>query len=46
MNKKKELPLRLFKYLRKKVFKGYYATDMKAISLKEYEPHEAKKRVL
>ena len=39
------MSLRLFNYLRKKVFKGHYVTDIKEISLKEDEPHEAKRRV-
>ena len=30
---------------RKKAYKGQYATDMKEISFKEYEPQEARRRV-
>jgi len=39
------LTFHLFKYFRKKVFKGHYETKMKEILLKEYEPQETKRRV-
>ena len=46
LNKKSSWRFSFFKCFRKKVFKGHYETKMKEILLKEYEPQEAKRRVL